>query len=290
MPSFETPRPITLAADLVLGDLRVTASDRSDTVADVQPTNPSNDADVTAASATRVDFAEGRLVITAPKHWKRFTPFDNGGSVHVTVEVPTGSSLEATTSLGDIHVDGELGRCRVKTGMGNIRLDHAGRLTLKTGFGDVDVDRVDGDADITTGSGELRIGRVDGAAVLKNANGSTSVDEVTGDLRVKAANGSITVARADQSIVAKTAAGSIDVGEIRRGVAVVETAAGDLSCGIAAGTAVSLDVRSKHGRIRSGLDASDGPAPTDEVVELRAHTTVGDITLYRTDQRAHRAT
>jgi hypothetical protein len=35
----------------------------------------------------------------------------------------------------------------------------------------------------------------------------------------------------------------------------------------------------------STLDQTDGPSPTDEVVELRAHTSVGDITLHRTDQR-----
>ena len=185
--------------------------------------------------------------------------------MQVTVEVPTGSSLEASTSLGDIpwSTVSWTGAASSRP-VGNIRLDRCGRLTLKTSYGDVAVDRVDGDADITTGSGELRIGRVDGAAVIKNANGGTTIDGVTGDVRVKAANGSITIARAEQSVVAKTAAGSIDVGEIRRGVAVLETAAGDLSCGITAGTAVNLDVRSKYGRIRSGLDASDGPAPTDE--------------------------
>jgi DUF4097 and DUF4098 domain-containing protein YvlB len=290
MPTFETPQPIAATVDLVLGDVSVTAGDRSDTVATVQPTNPSNAADVTAANDTRVEYADGRLTINAPKHWRRFSPFDNGGSVQVTLDVPTGSNLEASSSLGDIHIEGELGRCRVKTAMGNIRLDHCARLTLKTSYGNVDVDRVEGDADIATGSGEVRVGRVSGAAIVKNSNGATSIDDVTGDVRVKAANGNISITRADQSIVAKTAAGSIEVGALRRGVAVLETAAGDVSCGIADGTAVNLDVRCKYGRIHSELETSDGPDATDEVVELRAHTAVGDITLYRTDKRAPRAT
>jgi DUF4097 and DUF4098 domain-containing protein YvlB len=136
----------------------------------------------------------------------------------------------------------------------------------------------------------VRVGKVSGAAIVKNSNGATSIDDVAADVRVKAANGNISITRADESIVAKTAAGSIEVGELRRGVAVLETAAGDLSCGFADGTAVNLDVRSKHGRIHSALETSDGPGPTDEVVELRAHTTVGDITLYRTDHRAPRST
>ena len=289
MHTYETPEAIAITVDLVLGDLRVTASDRTDTAATVLPTNASNPADVTAANDTRVGYVDGRLTINAPKHWKRFTPFDDDGSVQVSLEVPTGSALEATSSLGDIQIEGELGRCQVKTAMGNIRLDQSARLTLKTSFGNVDVDRVEGDADITTGSGEVRVGQVLGTAIIKNSNGATSIDDVTGDVRVKAANGNISITRADRSIVAKTAAGSITVGELRRGIAVLETAAGDVSCGFADGTAVSLDVRSKYGQIRSALDTSDGPAPTDEIVELRAQTSAGDITLYRTDHRAPRA-
>jgi DUF4097 and DUF4098 domain-containing protein YvlB len=174
--------------------------------------------------------------------------------------------------------------------MGDIRLDHSGPLTLKTSYGNVDVDHVEGDADIDTGSGNVRIGTVVGAAIVKNSNGATAIDHVTGDLRVKAANGSIRIGSAEQSVVAKSAAGSIEVGSLRRGVAVLETSVGDLSVGLAPGTAANLDVRSKHGRILSGLDANDGPAPTDDVLELRAHTTVGDITLNRTGDRAQRTT
>src|SRR4051794_10813833 len=150
MHSFETPHPIAATVDLAVGDLRVSASDRADTVVTIQPTNPSKPADVTAANDTRVDYADGGLAVSTPKSWKRFTPFDDGGSVQVTIDVPTGSRLEASSSLGDLHVDGELDRCRLKTAMGNIRVDHAGPLTLKTSYGNVDVDHVDGDADINT--------------------------------------------------------------------------------------------------------------------------------------------
>lgn len=290
MQSFETLQPITVEVDLSIGDVRVTASDRLDTVVTVEPTNASNAADATAAQDTKVEYANGHLTINSPKRWRRFSPFDKSGSVQVNLEVPTGSNLDASSSLGDIQVEGELGRCRIKTAMGNIRLDHSAELALKTSYGNVDVDRVEGDADITTGSGEVRVGKVSGTAIIKNSNGATFIDGVGGDARVKAANGNISIARADYSIVAKTAAGSIEVGELRRGIAVLETAAGDLSCGFADGTAVNLDVRCKHGRIQSALDASDGPGPTDEVVELRAHTTVGDITLYRTNHGVRCAT
>src|SRR3954467_6435462 len=216
MRSFETPHPIAITIDLALGDLRVSAGERADTVVTVQPTDPSKAADVTAANDTRIEYADNRLAITTPRSWKRFSPFEHGGSVQVTIDVPAGSSLEASSSLGDLQVDGELDRCQVKTAMGNIRLDHAGPLTLKTGYGNVDVDRVAGDVDITTGSGDVRIGTVVGAAIVKNSNGATSIDRVAGDLRVKAANGSIRIGSAQESVGAKSAAGSIEVGSLRR--------------------------------------------------------------------------
>ena len=54
MPSFETPQPIAVTVDLVRGDLRVTAADRADTVATVEPTNPSDAADVCRAMCCTV--------------------------------------------------------------------------------------------------------------------------------------------------------------------------------------------------------------------------------------------
>ena len=108
MPTFETPTPISVIIDIV-GDARITASDRTDTVVDVRPRNAAKAADVKAAEQTVVDCSDGRLQVRTPKHWKRYTPFGGGESVAVTIEVPTGSSLEANTDLGDLHAEGELG-------------------------------------------------------------------------------------------------------------------------------------------------------------------------------------
>src|SRR6516162_4245509 len=49
MPVFDTPAPISALIELGVGDLRVVASDRSDTVVEVRPTNPSKQSDITAA-------------------------------------------------------------------------------------------------------------------------------------------------------------------------------------------------------------------------------------------------
>ncbi|UDY35874.1 DUF4097 family beta strand repeat-containing protein [Dermatobacter hominis] len=280
MPTFETPRPITVHVDVV-GDVRVDASDRTDTVVSVVPRDPSSSSDAKAARDTTVELTGDELLVRTPKHWKRFTPFGGSEIVEVTISVPTGSQLVASTGLGDIRTEGELGPCRVKSAMGDLRLDRTADLKATTAFGDITVDHVDGDAEVSTSSGDVRVGLVSGALVVKNSNGPTELGRIDGDLRVRSANGDILVERAGRSAVAKTANGDIRLHDVRNGSVVMETAAGDIEVGVRRGVAAWLDVNTRFGTVRNDLDAADGPAATDGTVEVRATTATGDITIRR---------
>jgi DUF4097 and DUF4098 domain-containing protein YvlB len=281
VPRFETPRPIAVTLELVLGDVRLTASDRSDTVVDVRPANPADDNDVKAAHQVRVEFADGRLLVKASKQWRHYTPFGPNATVDVVLDVPTGSTLTGDMSMGNLTAEGELGDCRFKTAMGHLRVDHAGTVTLKTSHGNITVDRAAGNTDVSTGSGDVRLGEIDGVAVIRNSNGDTVVGTVTGDLRVKASNGDVAVERADRTVVARTASGDLRIGEIRRGAVELRTAAGEIEVGIRPGTAAYLDVHTPYGRIHNALDDTDGPDGRDETVEVRARTGAGDIVIRR---------
>lgn len=280
MTNFETPQPISATIDLSVGSARVIASDRTDTVVEVRPSNASKSDDVKAAEQTRVEYADGRLIVIAPKTWKRYSLFSHGGSIDVTVELPTGSEVRGDTAMGDFHGEGKLGVCRLKTGMGGIRLEHAAAADVNTGYGDVSLDHVDGVADVSTGSGELRIREINGAAVVKNSDGAIRIGYVTGDLRAKTANGDITVDRADSSVDAKTANGSVLVANVARGAIALATACGDLEVGIREGAAAWLDVSSGYGDVRNFLTASDNPGTTDSVA-VRARTSYGDVVIRR---------
>jgi DUF4097 and DUF4098 domain-containing protein YvlB len=280
MPTFETLEPISVTIALVVGDLRITATDRSDTVVVVSPSDASKESDVKAAEQTRVEYSEGRLLIRAPKSWKHYSPFSGREAIDVAIELPAGSRVEGETAVGDFRCDGRLGECRFTTGVGNIRLDEAGPVQLITSAGSVTVDRVVGRAEVT-GSGQVRIAEVDGPAVIKNLNGVTWVGEVKGDIRCNAANGDITIDRALGAVAAKTANGAVRIGEVVRGSVELGTAYGELEVGIREGSAALLDVRSQFGSVRNSLTASDGPAPSDQTVEVRARTSFGDIVIRR---------
>lgn len=286
MPTFDTPGPISVTLEIGVGDVRIVASDRSDTVVEVRPSDPAKSGDVDAAEQTRVEFTGGRLLIKAPKNWRRFTPRGGAESIDVELALPSGSHLRGDAGLAALQCSGRLGECRYSTGLGDVHLDETGPVVLKSGAGEVSVEHVAGDAEISTGTGAVRVGRVDGAAVIKNSNGETRMGEVSGDLRVNAANGHITVASAHATVVVKTAYGDIDLGEVERGAVVAQTAYGKVGVGVRDGVAAWLDLNTGFGHVVSALDAAGEPEPGQDTVEVRARSGFGDITIRRAEVAA----
>ena len=139
MPTFETPEPISVSLELAVGDIRIDASDRTDTVVEVRPSDP------TKKSRRECRRADPRRV--------RRRPAGRQGA----------EELEAVLALGRQRVDrrrdrtcrrarssgrrggggtrctprGRLGDCRFKTRAGDIHIDDAGAVQLKTSVGDV---------------------------------------------------------------------------------------------------------------------------------------------------------
>jgi DUF4097 and DUF4098 domain-containing protein YvlB len=281
MPVFATPGPISVTIELSVGDVRLVAADRADTVVEVRPSDASDRSDVEAAQQTRVEYADGTLTVRAPKA-RAFDFAKKTRSVAVLVELPAGSAVRADVAVGDVHGTGVLGECRVKTSVGHVRLDRTGGLRVDTSGGHVTVGRVAGDADVATGSGQVRIGGIGGTAVVKNSNGDTELGAVDGGLRVRAANGDISVDRAGAGVDAKTSNGTIRVGQVARDSVTLQTSTGDLEVGVAAGTAAWLDLKAGHGRVHNALDdIGQGPQGSEETVEVRAHTSFGDIAVRR---------
>lgn len=282
MPTFETPEPIAVTVELRgIGDLRILARDRTDTIVEVRPSDPTKKSDVTAAEQTRVEYANGRLQIRAPKGWRQYSWWGGRESIDVEIELPSGSQVQAELGVAAMRCSGRLGECRVRTGLGDLELDHAGPVQLKTGAGDISVDRAAGRTELTTGSGAVRIGSIDGTAVVKNSTGDTWIGEVRGDLRVNAAHGAISVDRAQASVDAKTAFGDVRLGEVARGAVLAESGFGRVEVGIRDGVAAWLDLSTRFGNVESDLDTAEHPEPGEDAVDVRARTTYGDITVRR---------
>jgi Putative adhesin len=281
MTTFDTPEPISVTVELGVGDIRMAASDRTDTVVDVSPSDPDKKGDVSAAEQTRVEFANGKLLVKAPRGWRQWTPWGGVESVDVQIELPSGSRVWGRGGVAALRCTGRIGSCRYRTGVGDIRLDQAGQVELKTGAGEITVDRIDGTAEVTTGSGAIGIARVDGRAVVRNGNGDTWIGEVGGDGRVNAGNGTISIDLAHATVAAKTANGDIRLGEVERGAVVAYSAFGTVEVGVRDGVAAWLDLDTKFGRVQNDLESAERPGPGEEATEVHARTSHGDITIHR---------
>ncbi len=281
MPTYDTPEPISVSLELGVGDIRITASDRTETVIEVRPSDPASKDDVTAAEETRVEFAEGRLSIKAPKGWRQYTWWGGHESIDVEIALPAGSRLEGEAGVAALSSTGRLGELRYKTGVGAIRLDQTGPVRVRTGAGDISVEQAVGRAEIATGSGAVEIGGVDGPATVKNSNGDTWIGDATGELLANAANGKIAVDRPQAAVHAKTANGDILLGAVARGEVVAETGFGKVDIGVVDGVPAWLELHTNYGNVRNELDHTDRPEPGEEAVEIRARTGYGDITIHR---------
>ena len=280
MPTFDSRGPISVNVEIGAGEIRMIAGDRTDTVVDVRPADPSKQRDVAAAEQTRIDYSDGALRIKAPKGWREHSFRRGAEAIHRVIELPAGSTVNREVGGGMLHTTGRLRDVRHRSGAGDVRIDEAADVSLKTGAGDVAVGRATG-CDVATGSGAVRLGAIDGAAVVKNSNGDTEIGDIAGDLRVRAANGKVSVDRARSTVAVTTANGDIRLGEVVRGVVVAKTAHGRIDVGIRDGVAAWLDLNTAFGRVQSDLDAAERPAPGEDVVELKARTAYGDVTVRR---------
>jgi DUF4097 and DUF4098 domain-containing protein YvlB len=281
MPTFTTPAPISVAVELGVGDIQISAGERTETTVEVRPSDASKKSDVAAAEQTRVEYANGLLLVKAPKGWRQYTFRGGNESISVQIDLPAGSRVTADAGVVTLRSSGRLGDCTFKTGVGDIQVEETGALELKTGAGDIGLGRATGHVEITTGSGALRIGSIDGSAVIKNSNGDTSIGEVTGDLRVSAANGKISVGHAHSTVTAKTANGDVRLGEVERGAVVADTGSGNLEVGIRNRVAAWLDLNTGFGEVHNSLDHAGAPEPGEDTVEVRARTAYGNITVRR---------
>ncbi|MCP2343110.1 DUF4097 family beta strand repeat-containing protein [Actinomadura rupiterrae] len=283
MPTYTTPEPVTAELRLAVATVRVRAADRADTVVTVRPADLNSAANVESANRVEVEYADGHLSVSTTEQatgWRSWLNWP--GEIDVVLDLPAGSDLDVRTNAA-VRCEGRLGDVRIRTGNGNVRVEEAASCHADTGNGDVWIARTTGPATAVSPYGRIRLGRVGGPAEARSSSGEIAVGEAGGDLKAKTAYGDITVDLALAGVTATTAYGSVRIGEAVRGTVTMETSAGGLDIGIRRGTAAWLDARSLYGGVRTDLvdDASGEPAPGEDVLEVNARTSYGDIHVHR---------
>jgi hypothetical protein len=265
MPNFDTPQPITAVVEIAAGSIRLVASERHDTVAEVRPRDESRPHDIKAAEQTRIDFSNGTLAVTS----KRGFAFPRRGAVIVDISLPEGSRLNVSVASAQVRADGRYSDCK-----------------LASASGDFSVESVTGNIKVDTASGALTVDVVKGAAAIATASGDATIGDLDGDVKFRAASGSLIVRHLHGNVNTQTASGDVTVSTAINGGVSAQTASGEVVVGIAEGTAAQLDLRTGSGEVRNSLTPSDGPEHGDETLLVHARTGSGDVVVQRATAEA----
>lgn len=275
MPTFATPGPIAATVAVAGAQVRVTASDRTDTVVLVEPINKASRKDVKVAEKTKVDFAGGHLSV------KTTASGDKNGSVVITIDLPAGSSLVSYLAHSDVHADGSFGECELHMASGRVQLDRIKALQANISAGEVAIGHITGRADIDGAAFALRIGEVEGTVGLSSSGGRAWIGHASSDLELSSSSASIDIDRADGSVTATTASGAIRIGRMRSGQAKLTNGSGNIEVGISEGTAAYIDVNSERGSVRNSVPSQESPDASGAKVTVHARTRHGDIIIQR---------
>ncbi|HEY7893094.1 MAG TPA: hypothetical protein VIC05_12875 [Solirubrobacteraceae bacterium] len=226
-------------------------------------------ADSDIVERTLVELRGSTLYVTAPRQGGIFDLPILGGrrqvrnAMDVTVTVPSGSAVKATSVTADITVDGRCGAADIASGGSSISLDEVdGDLRLRYGSSTCQVGRVSGSVELRSGSGDARFGEIGGGLSAARGNGMLDVTTVHGPVRTRAGSGptSLGAVHADVDLA---------------------SGAGELAIGIPAGQAARLDVVTGSGRVDSELPIEEKPETSGKTITIRAKTGSGHIQLYR---------
>ncbi|MFD5323090.1 DUF4097 family beta strand repeat-containing protein [Streptomyces sp. NPDC127092] len=182
MQKFATPATTTALSavlDIPAGHIRLIAADRTDATVEVLPANPAKSRDIKAAEDIRIDYTDGVLAITAPPAKNQL--FGPSGSVEITVQLPTGSRVEAHGAAADLRGVGRLGDVTVTAAQGPVKIDEATSLHATLQDGDITVGRLNGPARISTQRGDIRVTEADrGTVTLSTQKGDITIATAPG--------------------------------------------------------------------------------------------------------------
>jgi DUF4097 and DUF4098 domain-containing protein YvlB len=229
---------------------------------------PSAEADVVECSIeaddeqlldqVRVWQGPGALRLSFPPELHR------GTSTHLRLRVPDGLEFAIKAASADVAVSAAIGRSQIVTGSGDVHVDGAADLACSTGSGNIVVETATGRAvRLGSGSGNVTVHEAHCPVSAKSGSGDVTVDSAHRDqVEVRSGSGEIAVNRTSGSVDLRSASGSVTVG-------------------VAEGLPTWLDLDTKTGGIRIGLDSTHQPPPHEPYASVRVRTASGDITVSR---------
>lgn len=281
--TFKTPGAVRLDIRNGAGEVRLDAgSSQDETTVTLEPLRD-NESSVEAVQTARVelhDRADGQDVVIDVRGRSKWF---RGAEVLIAVTCPLEPAVEIKTGSADIEGRGLMKSVEVETGSGDVQFaDISGDAEVSAASGDVQISLIGGEARLSTASGDIQVGMIGGDGRVNSASGDVMVRTAGGRFEANSASGDVQVKEALGSVSANTASGDQQIGSVIQDSVNLRSASGDIRVGIKEGSRLYVDARSRSGDVASELAVSDVPPEGDApLVELRANTMSGDITIHR---------
>jgi DUF4097 and DUF4098 domain-containing protein YvlB len=281
--TFKTPGAVRLDIRNGAGEVRLDAGGSQDeTTVTLEPLRD-NESSIESVQTARVELherADGQDVVIDVRGRSKWF---RGAEVLIAVTCPIEPAVEVRTGSAHIEGRGLFKRIDVETGSGDVQFtDVSGDAEVSAASGDVQISLVGGEARLNTASGDIQVGMIGADGRVNSASGDVMVRTAGGRFEANTASGDIQVKEALGSVTANTASGDQQIGSVFQDSVNLRSASGDIRVGIREGSRLFVDARSRSGDVTSELPVSDVPPEGDApLVELRANTMSGDITIHR---------
>lgn len=158
-----------------------------------------------------------------------------GASANYTITVPFGVSVAASSSTGNIIINGT-----------------RGSLHLETRTGSIDASEASGRIDVEATSGRVTLQRISGSVTVEGISNTVSLSEIEGTLDVETVGGNVRVDRANISrLTLETVGGGLDFsGQLGAGPHSLETHSGNITLRVPANFAATISLETYRGEFR----------------------------------------
>lgn len=266
--TFEVSGPVELDVRLASGAIQVDPSLEGRVEIELTASDEESQRLIDEA---RVELQErhGRpgVIVDVPQRRGGFSfslGFGRGG-IECRIRCPQESGVHVRCKSADVVVRGTVGA-----------------LNVATASGDVHADRVTGGVNVKSASGDVVVREAGDAVSVQTASGDVEIEVARGPMNVATASGDVTIGEAYDNVSANTVSGDQHHGAVMRGNVSAQSVSGDVEVFVRRGSKVYLDCSTVSGDTHSELDVSaDAPAGDGPLLELRARTVSGDITIRR---------
>ena len=284
--TFQTPGAVRLDIRNGAGEVRIDAgSSQDETTVTLEPLRD-NEASIDAVQGARVELHErpdGQDVVVDVRSRSRGFGWSRGAEVLIAIACPVEPIVEVKTGSAEIEGRGLFKRVDVETGSGDVHFtDISGDAEISAASGDVQISLIGAEGRLNTASGDVQVGMIGGDGRVNTASGDVMIRTAGGRLEANTASGDVLVKEALGSVTVNSASGDQQIGSVFHDSVNMRSASGDIRVGIKEGSRLFIDARSRSGDVTSELPVSDVPPAGDApLIELRANTMSGDITIHR---------